>query len=192
MDSTQQQKCGCACVHRLQQQPWWLPPSLWGDGWAGRRTHLSGGDATLLSSHAGRSFTPDAGKTNARQPEGDTQAMSQTPGVKDPTTARSGALTLTLSDASGSAARVSPRLLRSAMPTLARPTHHSGLMNHMSTMSHNRTHVRQEWSTGSTCHQGCPTTRALSNPHLESGRGDRTQKYRRAACLCCLFRLIHV
>jgi hypothetical protein len=25
-----------------------------GDGWAGRRTHLSGGAATLLSSHAGR------------------------------------------------------------------------------------------------------------------------------------------
>ena len=29
------------------------------DGWAGRRTHLSGGDATLLSSHAGRSVTPE-------------------------------------------------------------------------------------------------------------------------------------
>src|SRR3954449_12177194 len=57
------------------------------DGWAGRRTHLSGGDATLLSSHAGRSFTPDADKTRARQPEGDSQATSQTSGDQDPTTA---------------------------------------------------------------------------------------------------------
>src|SRR3954451_3103788 len=38
------------------------------DGWAGRRTHLSGGGATLLSSHAGRSFTPAAGKTAQGQP----------------------------------------------------------------------------------------------------------------------------
>src|SRR5437588_8510710 len=61
--------------------------SLRGDGWAGRRTNLSGGDATLLSSHAGRSFTPDAGKTHARQPEGSTDPTSQTPGDQDPTTA---------------------------------------------------------------------------------------------------------
>ena len=27
-----------ACAHRLPQQPWWLPPSLEDDGWAGRRT----------------------------------------------------------------------------------------------------------------------------------------------------------
>ena len=27
-----------ACAHRLPQQPWWLPPSLKDDGWAGRRT----------------------------------------------------------------------------------------------------------------------------------------------------------
>jgi hypothetical protein len=32
--------------------------------------HISvGGDATLLSSHAGRSFTPDADKTIQRQPD---------------------------------------------------------------------------------------------------------------------------
>src|SRR6476659_6778256 len=69
--------------------------SLGGDGWAGRRTHLSGGGTTLLSSHAGRSFTPGADKTYARQPTGGSHAKSQTSGVKDPTTATSGSITLT-------------------------------------------------------------------------------------------------
>ena len=55
------------------------------NGWAGRRTHLSRGGATLLSSHAGRSFTPDAGKTYAGQPEGDSEPMSQTSDAQDPT-----------------------------------------------------------------------------------------------------------
>src|ERR1700733_16314101 len=70
--------------------------SLRGDGWAGRRTNLSGGDATLLSSHAGRPFTPDADKTHERQPEGSTHRKSQTPGDQDPTPATCGNLTLTL------------------------------------------------------------------------------------------------
>src|SRR6201999_481669 len=59
--------------------------------------HISvGGGATLLSSHAGRSFTPGADKTHERQPESGTHATSQTPGAQDPTTATRGNLTLTL------------------------------------------------------------------------------------------------
>src|SRR6202012_989928 len=59
--------------------------------------HISvGGGATLLSSHAGRSFTPDADKTHERQPESGTHATSQTPGAQDPTAATRGNLTLTL------------------------------------------------------------------------------------------------
>src|SRR5690606_24351111 len=43
------------------------------------------------------SLTPSAGTTHARQPEDDTEAMSQTPGDRDPTTAtRAATLTLTL------------------------------------------------------------------------------------------------
>jgi hypothetical protein len=49
-----------------------------------------GGDATLLSSHAGRSFTPDADTTYARQPDGGSESTSQTPGDQDPTTALRG------------------------------------------------------------------------------------------------------
>ena len=82
--------CGCACAHRRQQQPWWLPPSLerGDDGWAGRRTHLSRGDATLLSSHAGRSFPPDAGTTLERQPEGGSAARARHQVRRNPTTAK--------------------------------------------------------------------------------------------------------
>jgi hypothetical protein len=48
--------------------------------------HISvGAVATLLSSHAGRSF--DADKTHARQSDGGTQATSRTPGAQNPTTA---------------------------------------------------------------------------------------------------------
>jgi hypothetical protein len=50
--------------------------------------HISvGGGATLLSSHAGRSFTPDADKSYARQAEGGRNPTSQAPGDQDPTTA---------------------------------------------------------------------------------------------------------
>jgi len=49
-----------------------------------------GGGATLRSSHAGRSFTPDADKRMHANPKGGTQAMSQTPGDQDPTTATCG------------------------------------------------------------------------------------------------------
>src|ERR1700753_367396 len=59
--------------------------------------HISvGGGATLLSSHAGRSFTPGADKTHERQPKGGRHATSQTPGAQDPPTATRGNLTLTL------------------------------------------------------------------------------------------------
>jgi hypothetical protein len=49
-----------ACALRLQQQSWWLPPSLRRGVEVGPvGGHISvGGDATLLSSHAGRSFSP--------------------------------------------------------------------------------------------------------------------------------------
>src|SRR6201994_46776 len=55
-----------------------------------------GAVATLLSSHAGRSFTPGADKTHERQPESGTHPKSQTPGDQDPTTATCGDITLTL------------------------------------------------------------------------------------------------
>jgi hypothetical protein len=50
-------------------------------------------DTEALSSHAGRSFTPVAGKTAQGQPAGGTHASSQTTGAQDPTTA-SAALSL--------------------------------------------------------------------------------------------------
>src|SRR5690625_5019316 len=65
------------------------------------------------------SLTPSAGTTHARQPEDDTEAMSQTPGDRDPTTAtRAATLTLTLSRGYPSAAahdlRTEPRRRRRA------------------------------------------------------------------------------
>jgi len=51
--------------------------------------HISvGGDATLLSSHAGRSITPGVGKTHERQTKVGSDARSQTPGDQDPTSRR--------------------------------------------------------------------------------------------------------
>ncbi len=66
-----------------------MPPSLRGGDEVGPvGGHISvGAVATLLSSHAGRSFTPDAGTTAQRQPEGGRRKMSQTPGDPEPTTA---------------------------------------------------------------------------------------------------------
>ncbi|BCJ84526.1 hypothetical protein MTY81_58990 [Mycolicibacterium sp. TY81] len=46
------------------------------------RTHLSGGGATLLSSHAGRSFPPGIGTTAECQPAGGSVCKSQIPGEK--------------------------------------------------------------------------------------------------------------
>ena len=73
-------------------------------GWAGRRTHLSRGEATPLSSQAGRSFPPDAGTTVERQPEGGSVCKSQTPGEKEPNHRKAGPSSLTLS-----VCRVSPQ-----------------------------------------------------------------------------------
>src|SRR6202021_3308426 len=66
------------------------PPSLPGRGVEVGPVggHISvGANATLLSSHAGRSVSPDAGTTAQRQPEGGRRKMSQTPGSPEPTTA---------------------------------------------------------------------------------------------------------
>ena len=47
--------CGCACAHRSPRSPWSVSPfTSRDDNGTGRWAHLSGGDATLLSSHAGR------------------------------------------------------------------------------------------------------------------------------------------
>ncbi len=43
-----------------------------------------GAVATLLTGHAGRSFTPGADTTLKSQPEGGTQTLSQTPGDPEP------------------------------------------------------------------------------------------------------------
>ncbi len=55
----------------------------------GRFRHISvGAKATLLSSHAGRSFSPSAGNTAQRQPQEDgRRKVSQTPGDPEQTTA---------------------------------------------------------------------------------------------------------
>src|SRR4051794_3136686 len=67
------------------------------DGWAGRRTHLSGGGATLLSSHAGRSFTPAADTTHERQPRQGRQARWKPDDrCEGPNHRTSGPVTLTL------------------------------------------------------------------------------------------------
>ena len=98
-------RCGCACADRRPGRP--CPCLLLhrGDARAGRRTHLSGGEATLLSSHAGRSdashgrqnaveATPIAGGQTdmsqaVRRRQHDTQGSDQIRRVHEGRTARS-------------------------------------------------------------------------------------------------------
>src|SRR5690349_4054016 len=61
----------------------WSPLSS-RDSWAGRRTHLSGGAATLLSSHAGPPCTVEAGTTHDRQPETAARTLRAKPRQPEP------------------------------------------------------------------------------------------------------------